>query len=207
MALRAMIRKEKGNSGARLFAIFVGVVMLASVAAYVFSINPNSQAGTFRYAGMKFTQNAQGVYITEINGQQTQFLFRPEDLADVDLPEGIVQKLTGTASLQTTYYWNSSLAQNIALFQLDASNVLESTHNVFMQSGFTTPNPLGGEVINCDNATNFIPVLLMQYANNTAIGTDPSNSNCIVMNASYDVGFVRISERLIYAMLAGENEH
>ena len=204
MPLRTVIaRKESGNSTARWFALFVGIVMLASVAAYVFSINPNSQAGNFRFGGLTFRQSAQGFYASEINGQPLILAYRPEDISDVDLPGSIVQKLTGTTSLQTTYYWNSTFAQSMALFELDASNILDAKYGVFIQPGFTTSNAIKRPVVTCANATSFVPVLLLQEANNTAIGFDSSNSNCIVVNASSDADFVRVSERILYAILAG----
>lgn len=206
MPLRTVIRKEHSSSGGRWAALFVGLVMLASVAAYVFSINPNSQAGNFRYGGLTFKQDAQGFYSSEIKGQPLNFNYKPEDVADVALPEGTLQKLTGTTSLQMTYYWNSSLAQRMALFELDASNILDAKYGVFIQSGFTTPNPLKQPVITCTNATSFVPVLLMQEANNTAIGLDPSNSNCIIINASSDSGFARAGERILYAMLSEQGK-
>ena len=202
MPLRAVVTRKESSSG-RWFALFVGIVMLASVAAYVFSINPNSQAGNFRYGGLTFRQDAQGFYASEINGQPLNLNYRPEDVSDVPLPDGTVQMLAGTTSLQMTYYWNSSLAQQMALFELDASNILDSKYGVFIQPGFTTPNTFKRPVITCANATSFVPVFLMQEANNTAIGLDSSNPNCIVLNASSDVGFARVSERILYAILAG----
>ena len=207
MPLRtAVARKKQGDSGKRWFAFFIGFVMLASVAAYVLSLNPNSQAGSFRYGGLIFKQDPQGFFAAEINSQPLNFFYRPDDLSDVDLPNSVVQKLAGTTALQITYYWNSSLAQNIALFQLDASNILDAKYGVFTQPGFTTPNPLNMSVITCASATSFMPVLLLQEANNTAIGADSSNPDCIVVNASSDVGFARVSERLLYAMLAGSGK-
>ena len=207
MPLRTVtVRKEQGDSSKRWFAFFIGFVMLASVAAYVLSLNPNSQGGSFRYGGLIFKQDPQGFFAAEINGQPLNFFYKPGDLSDIDLPNSVVQKLAGTTALQITYYWNSSLAQNIALFQLDASNILDAKYGVFTQPGFTTPNPLNMPVITCASATSFMPVLLLQEANNTAIGADSSNPDCIVVNASSDFGFARASERLLYAMLAGSGK-
>lgn len=205
MPLRTVAaKKERGNSSKRWFALFVGIIMVASVAAFVLSLNPNTQGSSFRYSGLTFKQDPSGFFTTEINGQPISFLYRPEDLTDIDLPKEVVQKLTGTTVLAITYYWNSSLAQSMALLQLDASNILDANYGVFTQSGFTTANPLNVPLVTCANATSFVPVLLLQDANNTAIGADSSNPNCVVVNASSDLGFARVSERLLYALLEGE---
>ena len=204
MPLRTVAaRRESGNSTKRWFALFVGVVMIASVAAFVLSLSPNTQTGSFRYSGLTFRQDASGFYTSEINGQPLSFRYQPEDLMDISLPDGNLQKLTGTTAITITYPWNSSLAQGMALFQLDASNVLDARYGIFTQPGFTTANQLNAPVVTCANATVFVPVLMLQNANNTAIGTDSSNPNCVVVNASSELGFSRASERLLYALIAG----
>ena len=85
MPLRTVAaRKKPGDSSKRWFAFFIGFVMLASVAAYVLSLNPNSQAGSFRYGGLIFKQDPQGFFAAEINSQPLNFFYRPDDLSDVD---------------------------------------------------------------------------------------------------------------------------
>ena len=139
MPLRAVISRKESRNG-RWFAVFVGIVMLASVAAYVFSINPSSQAGNFRYAGLTFRQDAQGFYASEFKGQPLNFNYKPESVSDITLPEGTVQKLTGTTSLQMTYYWNSSLAQRMALSSLTRQiSLMQSTE---FSSSPASPRPI-----------------------------------------------------------------
>jgi len=204
MALRTLAaRRESGNSSKRWFALFVGIVMIASVAAFVLSLSPNTQSSSFRHGGLTFRQDTSGLFTSEINGQPISFRYRPDDLTDIGLPEEIVQDITSTNAISITYPWNSSLAQGMALFQLDASNVLAARYNVFTQPGFTTANQLNTPVVTCANATSFVPVLLLLDANNTAIEADPSNPSCIVLTASTELGFSRVSERLLYELLAG----
>ena len=204
MALRTLAgRKESGNSSKKWFALFVGIVMIASVAAFVLSLSPNTQSSSFRYGGLTFRQDTSGFFSSEINDQPISFRYMPEDLTDIGLPEGIVQAITSTSAISITYPWNSSLAQGMALFQLDASNVLTLRYDVFTQPGFTTANQLNTPVITCANATSFVPVLLLQDANSTGIGADSSNPSCIILEASTELGFSRVSERFLYALLAG----
>ena len=74
MALRLAGRKGDGEKGKRLMAIFIGAIMLFSVAGFVLSFNTSSQADTFRYAGLTFKQTPQGFYSAELEGKLIEFL-------------------------------------------------------------------------------------------------------------------------------------
>lgn len=207
MALRAIraIGREKGkDSGKKWFAIFVGVIMLMSVAGFVFSFNPSAQGANFRYSDLTFKQTQQGFFTTEVNGKRIDFFYRPEDVSDIDMPGFVVEKLTGSRVIYITYYWNSTLAESMALLQFDTANLLDSLHTVFAQATSETENPFNLPVISCANATSFIPVLLFQEANNTGISADSENPDCIVLNASSESGFGRAADRLKYALISGK---
>ncbi len=208
MALRAMrtIGREKDkDSGKKWFAIFVGTIMLMSVAGFVFSFNPSAQGANFRYGGLEFKQAKQGFFTTEVNGKQIDFFYRPEDVSDIGITSSAIDKLTGSRVIYITYHWNSTLAESMALLQFDAANLLDSLHKVFAQAASETENPFNLPVISCANATSFIPVLLFQEANNTAISADSENPDCIVLNASSESGFARAADRLKYAIISGKS--
>lgn len=201
MAFRLAGRRDNSEKGKKWFAIFVGAIMLLSVAGFVFSLNPSGQGANFRYGGLIFKQSPEGFYTADLNGIQLDFLYRPEDLADISISPDIVGKLTGSRSVSVTYYWNSTFSDDMALFQFDVSNLLDSKYGVFAEPGFTTANPSGITIITCNDATQFVPVLLLQEANNTAIGIDSSRPDCIVLNASGSAGFSRVSDKLKYAII------
>ncbi|MBI2550500.1 hypothetical protein HYV83_04975 [Candidatus Woesearchaeota archaeon] len=205
MALRFAGRKDDSDKGKKWFAIFVGVIMLLSVAGFVFSLNPSGQGANFRYGGLIFKQSPEGFYTAELNGVRIDFLYRPEELADIEVSPDILGKLTGSRSVQVTYYWNSTFSDGMALFQFDVSNLLDSKYGVFVEPGFTTANPSDTKIVACSDATPFVPVLLLQEANNTALGIDPSNPDCIVLNASGIAGFSRAADKLKYAILGSGN--
>ncbi|MBI3036749.1 hypothetical protein HYY73_03280 [Candidatus Woesearchaeota archaeon] len=205
MAFRLAGRKGNSEKGKRWFAIFVGVIMLMSVAGFVFSLNPSGQGVNFRYGGLILKQSPEGFYTAELNGIRIDFLHRPEDLADVEVSPDILGKITGSRSIQVTYYWNSTFSDDMALFQFDVSNLLDSKYGVFVEPGFTTANPSNTRIVSCNDATPFVPVLLLQEANNTALGIDSSNPDCIVLNASGIAGFSRAADKLKYAVLGSGN--
>lgn len=207
MALRTVStigKKDSGEKSKKWFAIAVGVIMLMSVAGFVLSFNPSTQQTSFRYGGLLFKQDQQqGFFTTEANSRQIDFFYRPEDVLEIEVPAGAVEKLTGSRVVYVTYGWNSTLAESMALLQFDTANILDAKHGVFVQPAFTTPNPaINISIITCNDATSFIPVLLLQEANNTAIGLDSGNQDCIVLNASSETGFWKAADRLKYAIIS-----
>ena len=201
MALRTIGKVKDKDSGKKWFAVFVGTIMLLSVAGFVFSFNPSSQGNNFRYGSLTFKQTQQGFFTTEVNGNPIDFSYRPEDVSDIDVPAAVVEKLTGSRVIYITYYWNTTLAKSMALLQFDAANLLDSLHGIFAQPASTTTNPFDFPIITCNNATSFVPVLLLQEGNNTAISFDSGNLDCVVLNASSDTGFLRAADRLKYALI------
>lgn len=199
-------KKGDGEKGKRWMAIFIGVIMLFSVAGFVLSFNPSGQADTFRHAGLTFRQTPQGFYSAELGGRLVEFLYRPEDVSDIEVAPGIIDALTGSRALYITYGWNSTFSQDMALLQFEAGNVLDAKHGIFVQPAFTGENPLNISVVGCGDATAFVPVLLIQVTNSTAISADPSNPSCIVVSAPGGTSFSRAADRLKYAILAGDEK-
>ncbi len=206
MAVQLAGRKGDGGKGKQWMAIFIGVIMLSSVAGFVLSFNPSSQADTFRYSGLTFRQNPQGFYSAELGGKLLEFFYRPEDVSDIEVAPDVVDTVTGSRALYITYEFNSTFSQDMALLQFETANVLEAKYGIFVQPAFTGENLLNISVVGCGNATAFVPVLLIQAANSTAISTGPSNPNCIVASAPGSASFSRVADRLKYAILAGDEK-
>ncbi len=202
MALRAAGSRNDGEGTKKWFAIIVGIIMLTSVMSFVFFFNPSLQGGVnFRFAGLTFEQTPKGIYSVDMGGQKVDFFYRPEDVADMNVSPAVAERLAGSRAAYITYYWNSSMAQEMALFQLDFATILKARHDVYAQPAFTTPSPTGSAVIACINATSFVPVLYLQEANNTAIGFSQSSPGCIILNATSGTAFLRLSDKLKYIVL------
>lgn len=206
MALRLAGRKGDGQKGKRWVAIFIGVIMLSSVAGFVLSVNPSSQGDAFRHAGLTFRQNQQGFYSADLGGRLLEFVYRPDSLSDIEIAPGVVNAITGSRVVYIAYDSNSTLAQDMALLQYDAGNILEARYGIFVQPAFTGKNPFNASVVSCANATSFVPVLLIQAVNATGVGTisaKMSNPSCIILSVSDATALARVADRFKYAILEG----
>lgn len=198
MALRFNVKKKQDNSK-RWIAIFIGLIMLASTIGTVFVFYAPSSTD-FRYGGLSFKQVQQGGYVAKIGGNQAYFAYRPEELSDINVTENIVSLLANSRSAWVTYDPNSTLTQEMALLQFDLALLLDARKGTFVQPAFTEENQLNIPVKTCRDATPFVPVLLLQKANDTTIGTDLVNQDCIVLSAA-ESEFQRAADRLKYAVL------
>ncbi len=205
MAFRSAVRK-KDDEGKKWFAIVVGVIMLGSVAGFVMLSNPSDQGGTFRYAGLVFKQSPQGFYAASLDGRLLEFLYTPDSLSDIEIAPSVVNSITGSKVIYIAYDWNSTFTQDMALLQYEAGNILEAKYGVFVQPAFTGKNPFNASVVSCANATAFVPVVLIQAANSTAISADPSKPGCVVLNVSNSVDLARVADRFKYAILKGNEK-
>ena len=203
MVIRVGGKRDDGERGKKWLAIFIGFIMLSSVIGYVFLSNPSTKVVTdFHHAGLTFEQMQDGTYTATMGGNQVDFFYKPEDVADINISGPVVKKISESEAIYITYYWNSTFAQDMALFQLDFSTLLLERNNVYAQSAFTLPSPVSASaVVTCGNATPFIPVLVLQEGANNALEVMTSNPNCIVLNATSGVSFRRTADKLKYTIL------
>jgi hypothetical protein len=207
MTLKAIQKRDDGDSkGKKLIAFVIGGIMLMSVAGFIVGFSGSSQSGanSFRHGGLLFQQSQQGTFFTEVNGNFVEFFYLPEDLVNMEVSSSVISKLTGSKVLTVSYDWNTSLTEQMALLQFDLVNIFDAQHEIFVQPALTTENPFDIEVTTCEGATSFVPVLLIQEANNTAISIDTNNPNCVVLNGTSGFGFVRVADKLKYIIIAGE---
>lgn len=210
MALGIAARRDERKRGNKLFSYFMwGIVLLVVIGFFfeaVVSFNPTGQGDTFRYAGLAFKQTRGGFYAADLDGRLLEFVYRPEAVSDIEVSPAIIDTVTESRVVYITYDWNNTLAQDMALLQYDAGNILEAEYGIFVQPAFTGANPLNISAVSCENATGFVPVVLIQQANSTAISSDSSNPGCVVLNASGSVSLARVSDRFKYALLKGNEK-
>lgn len=230
-AQMALPKLRREDTGKKLFAIFVAIVMLGSVAGFVFSFLPVGIEEKFNYNGVELKRTQQGTLLADLDGVGVEFLYFPEDLRDITLPSQTQNLLTTHKAIYVTSDWNSSLAQATAALAFDLATALDKKHSVFVQQSFTSESPYDLPVIGCANATEFIPVInvqadipnlsdtAMNTANNsnngndgssvekekvemqTGISADSNNPNCLIVSANSEIDFSRVRDRLLYAAL------
>ena len=205
MAFRVGGRKDSGESGKKWAAAFIGFIMLASVAGFVVTMIPSDSQNNFRYGGITFKQSPDGFYNAKMGGTNVGFFYRPEDVSGIEIPGSVAEQLAGTKAAYVSYDWNSTLSQELALLQFDLLGLLDAK-GVFAQPAFTTPNQMNLTVKTCDDATMFVPIIILQESANESIRLDSKNPDCMILEAAAGNSLLRLGDRLKYSIISGGKE-
>lgn len=184
--------KEKKKWGLIFFIILI--MIGTSVSFVFFGFSPATER--VKYNGFSFVNNG-NIWIAKINGKDAAFSFLPSEVESVFAFDDFSSKLQNKFEIDVTYDLNSTYKEAIALAQHQMSLTLEQ-YNVYVRKGFTANNTFNLPVITCNGSTLNVPVVYFRYSNTTNIHLEDS---CIVAEASANVDFIKIKDRLLYGIL------
>lgn len=184
--------KEKRKWGLILFII---IIMIGTSISFVF-IGFQPQNDVVKYNGIKFVRYSDRLE-AEINGLTAAFSFLPSEVESISVSNDFYLKLQNKIEIDATYDSNSTFAQSIALAQHQMALTL-AQYNIFVRKGFTTNNSYSLPIINCEDASENIPVVYFKQGNATKIFSD---KDCVVVEASTNSDIIKAKDRLLYGIL------
>lgn len=187
--------KEKNPRRRWGLIIFLVVIMVGTSFSFVFyGFAPTTQ--TVKYNGISFS-SGNNIWTAKIKGQEAAFSFLPTDVQDISVRDDFSKILSGKYEIDTTSEVNSTDKEYIALAE-HQMGLTFGTYNIYLRNGFTTNNSFNFPVINCSNATQYIPVIYFRHSNLTSISVQ---NNCVIAEASSNTDFIRVKDRLLYGIL------
>jgi len=188
--------REKWINKRTAMALFVVVIMVASIGGFVLNSSYSEGGDAFRYKGIKF-KRLQDTYVGEIDGQEVSFYFHPENVQHINLSQDVLDKLDLVYQVYMTSDPNSTIKHDIALVQYDFAPILDNSFNIYSSTAFTGENEFNIPIITCDNATDSIPVIEFQESDDIGISID---GNCIVIKGYDANSLLSVRDRLLYSM-------
>ncbi|MBI2124551.1 hypothetical protein HYT92_02055 [Candidatus Pacearchaeota archaeon] len=185
-------RKEKRKWGLIIFIVFI---MIGTTFSFVF-FGFQPQSDVVKHNGMKFVRYADR-WEAEINGKRAAFSFLPAEITDLNASDDFSKMLQNKIEIDVTYDSNDTYKESIALAQHQMGLVL-SQYGVFMRKGFINNNTFNVPVITCNDSSANVPVVYFKTANSTNIRVE---NNCVIAEASSEVNFLKIKDRLLYGIL------
>ena len=170
---------------------FIAFIMVTSIVGFLWKGGPPK----VEYRGIPFVQEANG-WSTEINDRMVSFNYHPNEVEHINISPAITQRLN-SVEIDTTYDVNDSYAEYIAKVQYTLELGLNN-FDIFVVKGFTEENEFNRPVITCSDATPYVPVIYFKKSNETDIYLE---GNCIIAEAYRGEDFIRIKDRLLYAIL------
>ena len=187
-------RKKKGI----IIAVITVFTLLSSMLAIVLN---DSTSTPVRYMGVKFSQK-QGFWTAKLGGRELYFYTSPDEFSAINISDSIAKRIIDSRMIYIVFDPNSELSFLGAIDQISSDLYTELAPNsIFVQRAVTnasTMYPL--PVANCSNATSYLPVMLLQIANETSVALD---GNCIIAHAQTNRDVFLIKDDLQFLIFYG----
>ncbi|MCP3684896.1 MAG: hypothetical protein GY861_19720 [bacterium] len=180
-----------------VLALFIAFIMISSTAGFIWS----ADATGFKYNGFSFQEiTGEGIF-AKVDGEQVRFDYRPETVEDIEMDPEAASKLRNTMMFYMTSNFSGKYAREIEGFKYDLIELMEKQFDSYIVSGFTTNASIEGQgliMVSCDNATDAIPVLSFERADDSSIDYV---DNCVKVKGNSVGEFRLLKDRLVYGIL------
>ena len=153
-----MKKKKENNKIQTIMMGFIAFILITSVMGFIWK----GGSPPVEYKEIPFIQEANG-WSVDIKGQNVFFNYHPEEVEYINLTSTITQRLTAI-EIDTTYDLDDEYVEFIARVQYSMAEGL-GNFDIFLVSGFTTENEFNRQVITCNDATPFVPVIYFKKSN------------------------------------------
>ena len=189
-----MKRKKKKINYSLIMAIFIAVVMMTSIMGYMWQGGDGGE--TVKMGDYTFSR-VSSYWQVKYEGQFLKFSYLPDTLLDINVTDVAIEKMLATKMVYTTSDVNDVYAESIAQTIFELRKELGENLMVFLVNGFTENTTYNLPIITCDNATQFVPVMLLKEGDSSRIYLD---GECIVFEAKETYQFIRLKDKLLYKM-------
>lgn len=187
-------RDEGFFSKKNMMSIFIVAIMVFSIFGVLFYGFNDTQGATEDY-GLEFVPFG-NAWKADINGKEVEVDLLPSDVSYVEINDTIISKLENADEIKITSSLNDSYISGIALGQYRIALNLEDTgHNIKL--GALSKNEFGLDVINCNESRANSVVVYFKEGESFEVTED----ECIIIQASSDMDFVRASHKILYELL------
>lgn len=187
-AFKPAEEKKKRLSGPALFAIVVIAIMTISGIGFIWE-----GGAAFVYNEFKFKESREK-FITEVDGKDVEFYIAPQQAEAINASKEAFWVVKNTKMAYMTSDYESRFKDSIARTEYELKKSLEK-EGIYAVYAFTGENEFNITQITCENATISVPVIYFTNSTKTRIIYD---SGCIIMESSYEVGFLALKDRLMY---------
>jgi hypothetical protein len=171
--------KKSKMSKQMIWTIILGGTMVLSVFGIMFS-SYNSGNEKARYGDYKFRQSSGG-WVTEINGNEAEFNYLPQDLEKLNLSDDVKERLLGSKVVYITFNPNTKSVDMFELMRFELGMKLGEIGGVYAMQGVAEENENYMQpLVDCGNATSSVPVISLVEGNETMAYLD---GDCIVVES------------------------
>jgi len=181
-----MIKEKQKRKAKVLLGMLIAVIMTTSIIGFMSGFR-----GTrYRYKDFKFIFE-NDMYWIKINNQKIGFHFSPDNVEKI--PAEGLENIKSTRMVYISF--NTTPNQHLDLARLDLQEKLDLI-GIYSIQGSAAANNTFLPQIDCNNATQYVPVIMFTLGNETKIFK--TDQNCIIAQARTGIDFLRLKDRIIY---------
>jgi hypothetical protein len=182
-----------------MMSLFIALIMIVSVIGFAISfVEPKQEAD---YGNYEFVLTSQG-WQTRINNIKLYFINHPTEVEYIKMDDATKNLLQNNRVLWFTYDPNDTEAQAIADALYYAEQAVGTVKNTFVQRGLINNTGYALPEVTCLNATQAVPVLILQSGNETKTS---QQANCITATAENQQAVYEIGDRILYTAIGVMN--
>lgn len=171
--------KKSKISKQLIWTIILGATMIISMFGIMLS-SFNSGEDKARYGDYKFQRSTSG-WVTEINKQDVEFNYLPQDIENLNLSTEVKDKLLGIKVLYITFNPNTKNVDMFELMRFEIGLKLSEVGGVYAMQGVSEPNENYKQpLVECKNATATVPVVSLVEGNETKAYLD---GDCVIVES------------------------
>ena len=185
-------RREKDEKVKKMVVLFLTGLMVISVFSVIFfGFGATSAKVTENKA--KFVKKGQA-WTTMIDKHEALFTNLPSSVDHIEVSNEIIQRISNTIEIDTTFDPNSSFNQSFGLAQYQMGITLQN-FNIFVRAGTTSNISERVPIITCNDSTPVVPVIYFKEGNETKVFLE---DDCIIAQVNRAIDAIAVKDRLLY---------
>ena len=186
-----------------MIGIFGVILLVSSLGGVVLYGNNNPQSNKITLnisnKNYEFTRNQQNslvYYSLDIDNKKVNFYYLPYEVEYINISPEIVDSIKESNQLYLTF--NPEDQESLRFIDLVRFDLSETLSNKYLINGILEKNNELYRLpyLNCENATEFTPVIKFIESNTTEVF---KKDNCINIK-SRAAGFIKIRDKIIYSL-------
>lgn len=192
-------RRKKLISTKMLLSIFISFILVTSILGFIFG-GSTTTAEQLEYGGYRFTRELD-YWTFKVGSQTVKLNHFPTELSAINVSDEAISRIKATKMVYVSAPINAENIDYIGVATYELSNFLIDS-SIFAVQGISDNNTgYALPLIDCQNATPFVPVITFENTNQTQV---IMKGDCIVLEAKYSQDFLKLKDKIVLKILGIE---
>jgi hypothetical protein len=192
----------KKDNSKKIMAGFIAFIMISSVFGIIIGNMNSDENNDSKYNGFSYSVTKEGYYNFDVNGVGILFYAHPMVVESFNISNEALSKLTIAQGYYLTFNPEIKELSSVDLVRFDLSQYFvfagKTAINGISEKSIKYPNM--NLIINCQNATQFNPVIMFEDAENSEIVVDEENQYCIRVKSETYLNRIKFRDTLLYRL-------